>query len=477
MLQRQVQLSAILACVVAGLVLLGCGANLLPGESQAASLPLPSLQSQEPADVISAQAIVVPVKKAYLSFKAAGRVQDVLVEEGELVTAGQELAELDTAELQRSVLQAEAKVRSAQAELAKAQAGARPEEIASAEAAVAIFDARIQAAEEAASVVEGDLATAQADVQAAQDAVAVIQGELAAAQARLAGAQAALAKLLAGATPREIQIAQKQVDLANKEWTRLERKRDETRNVIEGEIAAAETKVEIAKLQLQKLTDAARTEDVAAAKAQVSQAQADVQTTTAQLAQARVEVTKAQASVQTVEAQLAQADAEVESAKAQALQAQAQLDLVKAGTRPEDIAVAEAAVAQAEAALAEAQNAVEDAVLRAPFAGTVGAVLVDEGESVSAQVPVIRLGDLTQLQVETEDLSEVDVDQVSIGHQAIVTADALGGDTFQGTVSQVAPVATDHHGDTVYTVTVDLGVGPESGLRWGMSTFVEIQVH
>jgi hypothetical protein len=28
----------------------------------------------------------------------------------------------------------------------------------------------------------------------------------------------------------------------------------------------------------------------------------------------------------------------------------------------------------------------------------------------------------------------------------------------------------------VYTVTVDLGVGPESGLRWGMSTFVEIEV-
>jgi multidrug resistance efflux pump len=477
MLQRRVRLSAILACVVAGLVLLGCSANLLPGESQAASLSLLSLQSQQPVDVVSAQAVVVPVKKAYLSFKVAGRVQDVLVEEGDLVTAGQELAELDTTDLQRAVLQAQAKLSSAQAELAKAQAGARPEEIASAEAAVAIFDARIKAAEQAASVVEGNLATTQADVQAAQDAVAVIEGELAAAQARLAGAQAALAKLLAGATPREIQIAQKQVDLANKEWARLQRKRDETRNVIEGEIAAAQTKAEIAQLQLQKLKDAARPEDVAAARAQVSQAQAEVKTTTAQLAQARIEVTKAQASVQTVEAQLSQADAQVESAKAQSLQAQAQLDLVKAGTRPEDIAVAQAAVAQAEAALAEAQNAVEDAVLRAPFAGTIGAILVDEGESVLAQVPVIRVGDLSQLQVETEDLSEVDVDRVGIGRTALVTADALGGDTFQGTVSKIAPAATDYHGDTVYTVTVDLGVGPESGLRWGMSTFVEIQVH
>jgi multidrug resistance efflux pump len=187
-------------------------------------------------------------------------------------------------------------------------------------------------------------------------------------------------------------------------------------------------------------------------------------------------VAQAESDVGTAEAELEEARAGVEKAEAEVDQAQADLALVKAGNREEDIVVAEAAVAQAEAALTEAQNALDDAVLRAPFDGTVGAIYVGEGELALSGAEAVRLGDLTRLRVETEDLSEVDVDQVRVGQAAIVTADALTDQEFPGEVTEVAPVSTDHRGDTVYTVTIDLGLGPESGLRWGMSTFVEIQV-
>jgi HlyD family secretion protein len=405
MIQRRILATLILVGLVVG-PFLGCGQS--PSSGSPASTPLPSEAGKAgvTTDVVSAKAVVVPYKKADLSFKAVGRVQEVLVSEGQAVTAGQELAKLETWDLEQAVSQAEAGLKSVQAQLAKAKAGARPEEIAVAEAAVAIA-----------------------------------QGNLAAAQATLSSAQASLNKLLAGPTERDVQIAEKQVELAKNQLWGLQKQRDVTWGTIDGQVAAAESQVAIAQLQLDKLKAGAQAEDIAMARAQVAQAQAGVQT-----------------------------------AEAQVRQAQAQLDLVKAGSRAEDIATAEAAVAQAEAALAEANNALEDAVLKAPFDGTIGAILIDEGELASPQMPAIRLGDLTKLRIETEDLSEVDVNQVRVDQEATITVDALEGKKFQGKVVRVAPVASDHRGDKVYTVTLDLDAGPESGLRWGMSTFVEIKV-
>jgi HlyD family secretion protein len=404
MIQRRFWATLIVVIMVFGLL---CGCSSVPSPGSPAVTPSPSgTVGKSVGDVVSAKAVVVPYKEAKLSFQAAGRVQQMLVSEGQAVTAGQELAKLETRDLEQAVRQAEAGLKSAQAQLAKAKAGARPEEVASAEAAVAIA-----------------------------------QGNLAAAQATLSSAQANLDKLLASPTERDVQIAEKQVELAKNQLWGLQKQRDVTWGVLDGQVAAAESQVAIAQLQLEKLKAGAQAEDIAMARAQVAQAQAGVQT-----------------------------------AEAQVKQAQAQLDLVKAGSRAEDIAVAEAAVAQAEATLAEAQNALEDAVLTAPFGGTIGAILINEGEWASPQVPVIDLGDLTRLRIQTEDLSEVDVSRVKVGQEVTITVDALEGKVFQGKVVRIAPVATDRRGDKVYTVTLDLDAGPETGLRWGMSAFVEIKV-
>lgn len=404
---RRVLVILIVFSVVIGLGLLGCGQSPALGSPTSTPTPqLPQLKEKAMTNVVAAKAVVVPYKEAKLSFQAAGRVLKVLVAEGQAVTAGQELARLETRDLEQAGRRAEAGLKAAQAQLAKAQAGARPEEVALAEAAVAIA-----------------------------------QGNLAAAQATLSTVQANLNKLLTGPTERDLQIAAKQVELAKNELWGLQKQRDvSTGGASEGQVAAAESRVAIAQLQLEQLKAGARAEDIAMARAQVAQAQAGVQT-----------------------------------AEAQVRQAQAQLDLVKAGSRAEDIAAAEAAVAQAEAALAEAKNALEDAVLKAPFDGTIGAILINEGERASPQVPVIALGDLTRLRVQTEDLGEVDVSQVSLDQEATITVDALAGKKFQGKVVRIAPVASERRGDKVYTVTVDLAPGSETGLRWGMSAFVQIK--
>jgi multidrug efflux pump subunit AcrA (membrane-fusion protein) len=55
-----------------------------------------------------------------------------------------------------------------------------------------------------------------------------------------------------------------------------------------------------------------------------------------------------------------------------------------------------------------------------------------------------------------------------------VTFDALPGRTFQGTITQIAPMSTSEQGSTNYTVTVDVA-DPDLSLRWGMTAFVNVQ--
>jgi biotin carboxyl carrier protein len=85
-----------------------------------------------------------------------------------------------------------------------------------------------------------------------------------------------------------------------------------------------------------------------------------------------------------LEALLGPPAADVAAARAQLQQAQARLE---AGARPEEIAIAEADVARARAALKAARLALSRWEIRAPFAGTVGRVHVRVGELVAPGQP------------------------------------------------------------------------------------------
>jgi HlyD family secretion protein len=69
--------------------------------------------------------------------KVGGRIVEVLVREGDHVSAGQLLVRFDDAELEAQVLQARGQLESAKANLLKLERGSRPEEIAQAKAATA----------------------------------------------------------------------------------------------------------------------------------------------------------------------------------------------------------------------------------------------------------------------------------------------------------------------------------------------------
>ncbi len=161
-----------------------------------------------------------------------------------------------------------------------------------------------------------------------------------------------------------------------------------------------------------------------------------------------------------------------EAAQAAIDSAQISLDQVKTGASDAQLKLAQAQVESAQAALDQAQAALNSAQLLAPFAGQVIEVNIHPAEIAPAGQPVIILADPSSYQIETTDLSEMDIHQITVGDPVSITLDALPGVTLQGKVSQIALKATPGI-EVTYQVVISLDKVP-SDLRWGMSAFVKI---
>lgn len=343
---------------------------------------------------VSASGSIEPQARVGLTFQVPGRVAEVLVEVGDEVVEGAPLARLDPTDAQLSVQQAQAALAMAEAQLAQVEAGAGTLELAAAEAAVDM---------------------ARAGVQSAEGAVS--------------SARANLSRVLSGSLEEEIAVAQRRVEQAKNALWSAQSQRDAICGVMYGTpdcnsaqavVQQREEDVRIAELQLQQLQRGARTEDVAAAQAQVEQA-------LGQLA----------------------------SAQAQVRQAEAELTRVKEGPSDEDLAIASAKVDQAQASLEQAKVALAEAELYAPFDGVVAAVNVTAGAMAPTGLPAITLLDTSAFHIDVS-VDEMDVGRLAEGQEAVVTLDALPDVEIAGAVKRIAPAATFEGGVVYYQVTIEL---------------------
>jgi multidrug resistance efflux pump len=205
--------------------------------------------------------------------RVGGRVEQVHVAEGDRVAAGQKLVTLAPFDLQERLAEASAVLAARQAQLAKLEAGFRPEEIAQA-------------------------------------------------RARRDQAQAALDKALAGPRPLEISILENLVRAAEADavkakadfariqplYTAGQASGDEMTNATWA-LARAEAKLAEARDQLALSREGTRAEDIAAAKAAFAEAEAGLALLEAghraeDVAQARAEVASAEAAVSVIRRQL-----------------------------------------------------------------------------------------------------------------------------------------------------------------------------
>jgi len=116
-----------------------------------------------------------------------------------------------------------------------------------------------------------------------------------------------------------------------------------------------------------------------------------------------------------------------------------------------------------------------EATLKAPFDGTLAQINVDAGQVIGSGVIVASIADLSTWEIDTDDLSEVDVVNVQPGQAVSISVDALPGVKLNGTVIAVTPKSETKRGDVTYTVKIKIE-NPDPKLKWGMTAQVDILV-
>lgn len=432
-------------------------------------------------NTVIADARVTPVRSAALGLPTGGVVAQVLVAEGDRVEAGQVLVRLDTIQQSAAVTQAEAALDRAQAVLAELEAGAREEEIAIAEEEVEAALAKLAGAQAEMKIVLGHLTAAEAQVTAAQAKLTATEALLVAAQAQRRAVQADLAQLQAGARKEEIaaaeaalRSAQVTLDSAKQAYDPIAWQPGVDFSPVGLTYRQALATVEAAQARLDLLKAGATAEALQQAQAKVDAAKANADAAQANVDAAQAAVEVAQADVEGVLAYVEAAQANIDAAQAQVNQAELQLALVEAGARPEQVAAAEADVASAEAALAQARDALAWMELRALFAGVVASLDVKVGEQAAPGVPIVWLADVSAWQIETEDLTELDVVRIQEGDSATITFDAIPDLALPGKVVHIKDLGENKQGDMTYTVVVEPDE-QDDRLRWNMTASVSIE--
>ena len=133
-----------------------------------------------------------------------------------------------------------------------------------------------------------------------------------------------------------------------------------------------------------------------------------------------------------------------------------------------------AEVAAAKARVDAAQATLNQAYLVAPFNGTVTQSSLVLGDQVTAGERGYRIDDLSSLLIDVQ-VSEVDINNVTVGQNATLLFDAILNQEYHGKVVQVGQAGETIQGVVSFTVTVELTDADEF-VKPGMTTAVNIVV-
>ena len=325
----------------------------------------------------------IEAEEVAITAEVGGRVVAVTADEGDEVEAGALLVELDRDLLLAKIGEARAAVGTAEASLAQVKAGARPEEIRVAEAALA----QAIAAQDGAR-------RAWEDAEAIRDNPQELDAQIDEARTQLALAEQ-------GVEQARAQLATAQVE------------RDQYKDP-SSEYYAHDKLVQAAEAALQA---AEATRD-------------GVQKGLENLLSMRENPLES-------EAQVNAARAQVERAAAAVAVAQADLDALRAGPTKEKVAVAQAQVRQAEAALEILRVQLDKMALRSPLAGLVTSRAINVGETAAPGATLLKVANLDEVKL-TIYVPETRIGQVRVGQEVKVEVDSYPDWVFKGRVVHIS---------------------------------------
>jgi len=355
-----------------------------------------------------------------ISPKTAGRIDFLQVREGAAVTTGQVLVKIDPTEIEGQVLQQQAAVAEARSRLAQAQ-------LTQGSTNVGIATTIEQQQANLASV-KADYGQVRenygAQVAAAKSAVADADAKVAAAQSQVANAKASLVS-------------------AQANLTNARTKYDRVYSLYKQGFIAA-----------QDVDDARTTVDVQKAAVDVASGQVDAANSALKSAQAAR--ASAASNQQIVERK---GVADIAAAKAKVDQAQAQLKAASAN-RSQGPAYAanlnalQSSVTAAEAQLRQAEARRSDTVLTSPIDGVVSLRSTDPGAIASPGSPVLTIQFIKWVYV-TGSVPIEYTEQVKVGTPVSFTIDAIPDKTFRASIAEVNPSADPQNRQFTVRIKVD----------------------
>ncbi len=382
---------------------------------------------------------VLAENSAVMSFQEGGQIAHVYVKEGSQVAAGTVLADLDSAQLNAAVSQANAGLAAAQAQLDQLASGTRPQQL-------TIDESAVTSADQALGIAVGNAYSASDDAVRNQ-----LDNMFTSAQSSNP-AFIVPSNNMQGAV-NSIQNQRVQIGTALTAWYAA--------------LNATSTGFDPASI-------------ATTAAANLQQIQSYINAIALVVNGATTNGTISPATLAQYKGNIATARAEIEGSisavsgdQTAFTAAQNVLTLAQAGSTPQAIQAQEAVVAQAQAAAQNTQVALNHASLVAPFGGTVQNLTAQIGQVASPGVPMMTLVNNGGLKIQTY-VSEKDVANVKSGNQAQVTLDAFGtGTTFPATVSTVDAAETQVNGAAAYMVTLHF-TDPDGRIKDGMTGNVHI---
>ena len=215
------------------------------------------------------------------------------------------------------------------------------------------------------------------------------------------------------------------------------------------------------------------------------QLEADIKLATAQLSDARnrlsdledgidpdaLELSKA--SLDQAQAYLNYTNTQIEQIQLRISQAKISVDLAKVIEKSTLLSLntARTQMRASQAALELATQNLAHNELVAPWDGTIADLSLTLDEYVQPGQPIATLADFSSWKVETDNLTEIEVPDVSVGQNVNINPDALPELELNGVVRSISQLFTEKRGDVTYTVTIDLEES-DPRLRWGMTMVV-----
>lgn len=399
---------------------------------------------------------IVPEEEFTLSFTLPGKVDKIFSQEGSVLEKNEAVLKLDTNSLESQRGQAEAAVTQAKNELTKVKIGTRPEEL-------LIFQKQTTAAATSfKNARRGTLDALRSTFEASDDAIRNATDRL----------------FLGGDTENPLlqftpHGSESSASLIS-DRKEIERLLDDWKNDVASLESMDANEVKSAILKYKKRLRSVRNflDNLSSAANALSSADG-IDDTTLDIWKGGLSVARLQVAERS--ASLTETENVYRDATKNTSISEATLNLYQAGSRIQDIAIAQAALDSAIQSLAQADDAIEKATLRCPKDGLViTKIYPNQSESLPAYQSAVILS-TKSMRVDT-DVPEEYLGSIHIGKPVSFRFDAFPDKNLPGTIRRIRDKEVQKDASTYFHVEAEFTGQPDAVFRSGMTGKLLIQL-